>query len=109
MANPTPVVAVSVDQSPGVAADVDVTTGTAIDATNGNSTPNNGAVRLLVTSAAADTVIIVRPEEPDDSRAFLANKKRLIGPFEPDLYGDPLVWHGAATTTVVAIQFPDNP
>jgi hypothetical protein len=82
----------------------DLGSGTAADATNGNSTPNNGSLVLLVLGTAADTLTITRPEESSADAAsvtVVANHLMTFGPFEVDLYGPTLGYKAGATTTKV--------
>lgn len=82
----------------------DLGAGTAADATNGNSTPNNGATILVCLGTAADTVVVTRPEEGSSnaaSQAIVANHLSFMGPFETDIYGPTLNYKAGATTTKV--------
>lgn len=87
-------------------ASMDLTGGTATDATNGNSTPNNGSVYLFVTTSAADATFTIRkPEEAAGQVENLANgAMRMLGPFRTDIYGDHIEWNGLATSKVLPIQ-----
>lgn len=107
----TPIASVNISQTP---TPVDLTTGTAADATNGNSTPNNGKVRLLLqnTAASSETVTVTRSELvdgaalPTRSVVIAANKTVLVGPFQTDVYGSSLQYKaGLATTKVIPVVF----
>lgn len=92
----------------------DVTNGTVADATNGNTTPNNGRMRLLIqnTGASPDTVNVTRTETVDGAtvpvRAITvaAGKDVLTAPFPVLVFGSTLQYKaGAATTKFIPIQF----
>jgi hypothetical protein len=96
----------TLNDQPGVAALVDLGAGTAVDAANGNTTPNNGELELYVTATAADaTFTVQRPEGPDEVfNIATVGHLYVLGPFETDEFGPDLVWTGLATTTVRPVQ-----
>jgi hypothetical protein len=106
MAAPTHVnPAGTLNDQPGVAAQVHLAAATAVDATNGNTTPNNGLLYLYVSATAADaTFTVVRPELPDQAYSIPVGGLDILGPFEVDEFGPDLVWHGLATTSVRPVQ-----
>lgn len=82
----------------------DLGAGSAADATNGNSTPNNGSLVLLVLATVADTIVVTRPEEGSANAApapIAANHLTTVGPFETDLYGTTLGYKAGLVTTKV--------
>lgn len=83
---------------------MDLTGGTASDATNGNTTPNNGQVLLYVTASAADTLHVNRPEIGVLNIPLASGATRLLGRFEVDQYGEAIEWNAAATTKVLPVQ-----
>jgi hypothetical protein len=89
----------------------DLGAGTAADATNGNSTPNNGSLVLFILGTATDTVTVTRPEEATADAAPIAvtaNHLEVAGPFELDLYGATLAYKAGATTTKIwPVQIAD--
>lgn len=93
---------VNAEQTP-----VDLTTGTAADVTNGNATPNNGRVKLLVqvTGTTAETLSVTRTATVDGATlaahtyTIAASKTVLVGPFDPTVFGPTLTYQATAATT----------
>lgn len=97
----------TIADQPMVAGLLDLGAGHAVDAVNGNSTPNNGLLFLYVTCTAADATFTVhRPEGPENEVFDIATVGHLyrLGPFDPTEFGHDLVWTGLATTTVRIVQ-----
>jgi hypothetical protein len=86
---------------------LDLTDGVPADATNGNTTPNDGRVRLIVqnTGTATDTIAVTRTETVDGaslparSITVAAGKTVLVGPFDPTVFSSALQYKAGATTT----------
>lgn len=82
----------------------DLGAGSAADATNGNSTPNNGSLVLFFLGTAADTITVTRPEGAAGDAEVItvtANHLENAGPFEVDIYGATLAYKAGATTTKI--------
>lgn len=81
---------------------------TACDATNGNTVPNDGTVRLIFTATATDTVNVNFPGRANvDPVPIVSGHVTIVGPFEEDEFGPNLVFKaGLVTTLVVAVSIP---
>ncbi len=88
-------------ESLGEVASNDYGTGSAADATNGNSTANNGSLCLFVLGTAADSIVVTRPEGGTETLTVAANHLHNFGPFEVDEYGPTLNYKAAAATTKI--------
>lgn len=93
---------------------IDLTTGVAADITNGNSTPNNGRLHLIIqnSAASADTVAVTRTEVVDEAAlpvrdiAVAANKTVIVGPFATQVFSASLQYKaGLATTKFIPVTF----
>jgi hypothetical protein len=95
--------------SADILANMDLSGGSASDASNGNTTPNNGQVLLFVTASAADTVHVVQPEGAGPANFAIANGgMRMLGRFEVDRFGENIEWNALATTKVLPIQLVEQ-
>jgi hypothetical protein len=95
------------NENPGIVGvtDQSASLASAADATNGNHTPNNGAITIVIRATANDTVNFTRPEEATPHPvAIVANKELEVGPFETDMYGSDLTFKAGATTTSFLVK-----
>jgi hypothetical protein len=101
------------NENPGIVGvtDQSSTLASAADATNGNHTPNNGAVTIIIRASVNDTVNFARPEEATPHPvAIVAAHELEVGPFETDVFGSDLAFKaGLVTTTFLVKQHADLP
>ena len=88
---------------------VSLPAGTPADVTNGNSSTNNGMLRILVdnTGDDSDTVSVTRSvvidgaSLPTHDFPVAAGAKVIIGPFPTEVFGPTLKYKATAATTLL--------